>query len=203
MYRGQFEERFESIIKEASDEDAPPTIVFFDELHTVLGAGSVRDSPMDAANMLKPALARGELQVIGATTTAEYNKYVASDGALERRFQPVYIKEPTETETLAIIQGLAPIYERHHGVSFSPESLETILEESGKHFPHRFFPDKAIDLMDEAASEARLDFIGKMDNDSVVNGSDKDAEALLEISPAMIRSVVEEITESPKSLQIE
>lgn len=150
-YRGEFEERLQAIIQEVTDEKAPPTILFIDEIHNLVGAGSA-EGGMDAANMLKPALARGQLQVIGATTIAEYRKYIEKDAALERRLQPLLVKEPTVEQTLSILVAIAPRYELHHGVSYSMESLEAAVKMSERFITDRFLPDKAIDLLDEAGA---------------------------------------------------
>ena len=152
-YRGEFEERIRSVIDEA--ENAGNVLLFIDELHTIIGAGSAEGS-LDASNIMKPALSRGELQVIGATTLEEYRKYVEKDAALERRFQPISVEEPTEEETIAILRGLRPVYEKHHGVEISDEALEAAAKMSNRYINDRFLPDKAIDLLDEAASVLQL-----------------------------------------------
>jgi len=152
-YRGEFEERIKNVINEV--RDAGDVILFIDELHTIIGAGGAEGS-MDASNILKPALARGEIQVIGATTVDEYRKRVEKDTALERRFQQVMIEEPTEEQTLAILKGLRSRYEDHHRISISDEALEAAVKLSARYINDRFLPDKAIDLMDEAASHLRL-----------------------------------------------
>mmetsp|Transcript_15800 Transcript_15800/g.29817 ORF Transcript_15800/g.29817 Transcript_15800/m.29817 type:complete len:1111 (-) Transcript_15800:117-3449(-) len=155
-YRGEFEERLQSIIEEVTDETAPPTILFIDEIHTLVGAGSA-EGGIDAANILKPALARGKLQVIGATTIAEYRKYIEKDMALERRLQPVNVKEPTVEQTLGILEAIAPKYESHHGVRYTPESLEAAAKLSERYVTDRFLPDKAIDLLDEAGALVHME----------------------------------------------
>jgi ATP-dependent Clp protease ATP-binding subunit ClpC len=152
MYRGQFEERLKKVIEEITNSDA---ILFIDEVHMLVGAGAAGSS-VDAANILKPALARGELQCIGATTSDEYRKYIEGDAALERRFQPVLIKEPTIEETVAILRGIRPAYESHHQLRISDEALTAAARLSARYVPDRFLPDKAIDLMDEAASRVRM-----------------------------------------------
>ncbi len=152
-YRGEFEERFKDALNEMVKEGN--VILFIDELHTIVGAGSAEGS-MDAANMLKPMLARGELQIIGATTLDEYRKYIEKDAALERRFQPVQVGEPTKEETLEILKGLRDKYEAHHKVKITDEALKAAVELSSRYISDRFLPDKAIDLMDEAASKVRI-----------------------------------------------
>ncbi|OON96494.1 MAG: ATP-dependent Clp protease ATP-binding subunit ClpC [Candidatus Epulonipiscioides saccharophilum] len=152
-YRGEFEERINKVIKEIVD--AGDLILFIDELHTIIGAGSA-EGTMDASNILKPSLARGELQLIGATTLAEYRKYIEKDAALERRFQPVMVEEPTTAETLEILNGIKSHYEDHHQVTISEEALKASVKLSKRYINDRFLPDKAIDLIDEAASRVRL-----------------------------------------------
>ena len=131
-------------------------ILFIDEIHNLVGAGSSRDNTMDAANILKPMLARGELQVIGATTVEEYRKYIEKDSALERRFTPVYVEEPSKEDTVAILKGLRPKYEEHHGIAISDEAISAAVQLSARYITDRFLPDKAIDLIDEAAARARI-----------------------------------------------
>ncbi|MER3536657.1 MAG: Clp protease, partial [Thermus sp.] len=151
-YRGEFEERLRQIIEELKNAKV---IAFIDELHTLIGAGGA-EGTLDAANIMKPALARGEIQVIGATTTGEYHRYIEKDAALERRFQPVIVLEPSPEETLEILKGLRPRYEAHHGVVIPDEVLELAVRIGIRSLPGRNFPDKAIDLIDEAASRVRL-----------------------------------------------
>lgn len=153
-YRGEFEERIKRIMKEIYE--AKNIILFIDELHTIIGAGGA-EGAMDASNMLKPALARGDLQCIGATTLAEYRKYFEKDAALERRFQTVMVKEPTQEETLGILKGVKKRYEAHHNVFYGEETLKTIVELSGRYLTDRFFPDKAIDVLDEAGAMKKID----------------------------------------------
>lgn len=152
-YRGEFEDRLKKVMEELTH--AGNVILFIDEMHTIIGAGAAEGS-IDASNMLKPALARGELQTIGATTIDEYRKHIEKDPALERRFQPIMIEEPTAEDTLKILQGLRDKYEAHHRVKISEEALEAAVELSSRYITDRFLPDKAIDLIDEAASRIRL-----------------------------------------------
>jgi len=152
MYRGQFEERLKRVISELKESDA---ILFIDEVHMLVGAGSA-GSAMDAANILKPALSRGELQVVGATTLDEYRKHIESDAALERRFQPITVNEPSQEETIEILQGIRPAYEEHHQLKISDEALEAATDLSARYVSDRFLPDKAIDLVDEASSRVRM-----------------------------------------------
>ena len=140
-YRGEFEERLQSIIKELTDEKAPPTILFIDEIHNLVGAGAA-EGGMDAANLLKPALARGQLQVIGATTIAEYRKYIEKDAALERRLQPIMVQEPSVEQTFSILKAITNNYERHHGVKYTTESLFAASKLSERYITDRFLPDK-------------------------------------------------------------
>ena len=152
-YRGEFEERIKRVIAEV--RAAGNVILFVDELHTLIGAGGA-EGAMDASNILKPALSRGEVQMIGATTRTEYRKYIEKDAALERRVQPVYVEEPTREETIAILQGLRSKYEEHHGVTISDDALEAATDYAIRYINDRFLPDKAIDLIDEAASRKKL-----------------------------------------------
>ena len=155
-YRGEFEDRLKAVLREVKESDGR-IILFIDELHTIVGAGSTGDSSMDAGNMLKPALARGELHAIGATTLDEYRKYIEKDAALERRFQPVVVGEPTVEDTIAILRGLKEKYEIHHGVRITDAAIVAAAELSNRYISDRFLPDKAIDLMDEAASRLRIE----------------------------------------------
>lgn len=155
-YRGEFEERIKKVISEV--EEAGDVLLFIDELHTIIGAGGA-EGALDASNILKPALARGEIQVIGATTIEEYRKYVEKDAALERRFQPVQVSEPSEEESIEILKGLRKIYEKHHHVEITDEGLEAAVHLSSRYVNDRFLPDKAIDLMDESAAKVRLHMV--------------------------------------------
>ncbi len=152
-YRGEFEKRLKKIVKEVQESN--DVILFIDEIHTLVGAGAA-EGAIDASNILKPALARGELQVIGATTADEYRKYIEKDAALERRFQPIYISEPSIEETVKILQGLKDKYEAHHKIKITDQALEAAAHLSARYVSGRFLPDKAIDLVDEAASKIKL-----------------------------------------------
>ena len=163
MYRGQFEERMKRVIDELKSSG---DIVFIDELHMLVGAGSAGSS-VDAANILKPALSRGELQVVGATTANEYRKNIESDAALERRFQPIVVDQPSVEETIEILHGLRPNYEEHHRLTISDEALEAAARLSSRYVTERFLPDKAIDLVDEAASRVRM-----YKSESAINSKD-------------------------------
>ena len=152
-YRGEFEERIRNVINEVRSNQG--ILLFIDELHTIIGAGGA-EGALDASNILKPSLSRGEIQLIGATTLEEYRKYIEKDAALERRFQPVTVEEPSEEETLEILKGLRPYYEQHHGVAIEDSALEAAVKMSVRYINDRFLPDKAIDIIDEAASKIRL-----------------------------------------------
>src|SRR5512139_1126425 len=152
MYRGQFEERLKRVIDELKQTKS---VLFIDEFHMLVGAGSA-GSAVDAANILKPALSRGELQCIGATTLDEYRKHIETDAALERRFQPIVVDEPTQDEAIEILRGIRPAYEEHHRLTISDEALEAAVRLSSRYVSERFLPDKAIDLIDESSSRVRM-----------------------------------------------
>jgi len=153
MYRGQFEERLKQLIEEA--KNAKNCILFLDEIHTLVGAGGA-EGAMDAANILKPSLARGEIQVVGATTLKEYHKSIEKDAALERRFQSVMVNEPSQEDTIEILKGIAPRYEKHHNVKYEPEALVAAVRLTARYLPARLLPDKAIDAIDETGSRTRM-----------------------------------------------
>ncbi len=153
-YRGDFEERLKDLMGAVMEDG--DVVLFIDEIHTIVGAGASSDNGMDAANILKPMLARGDLQVIGATTIEEYRKYIEKDPALERRFTPVHVEEPSEADTIKILQGLRKKYEAHHGIAITDEAIEASVKLSSRYITDRFLPDKAIDLIDEAAARVRI-----------------------------------------------
>lgn len=152
-YRGEFEERIKNVVQEVREHQG--ILLFIDELHTIIGAGGA-EGALDASNILKPSLSRGEIQLIGATTLEEYRKYIEKDAALERRFQPVTVEEPSAEETMEILRGLRPYYEKHHGVEITDEALDAAVKMSQRYINERFLPDKAIDIIDEAASRIQL-----------------------------------------------
>lgn len=176
-YRGEFEERIKKVINEVAE--AGNVLLFIDELHTIIGAGGA-EGALDASNILKPALARGEVQVIGATTIEEYRKYVEKDAALERRFQPVQVEEPTEEESVEILKGIRPLYEKHHQVTITDEALLACVQLSARYINDRFLPDKAIDLMDEAAAKLRLGQRKSTDELTELRGQRQEVESRLE-----------------------
>lgn len=156
-YKGEFEERLKSVLDEIQEHKAE-LVIFLDELHTAVGAGGGggEDSTMDVSNAIKPALARGDLNLIGATTLKEYQKYIEKDSALERRFQPVFVKEPTEAQAIEILRGLRDKYEAHHRITITDDAIVSAVELSTRYITNRFLPDKAIDLLDQAAARARV-----------------------------------------------
>ncbi|MFC9705573.1 ATP-dependent Clp protease ATP-binding subunit [Streptomyces sp. NPDC056943] len=197
QYRGQFEERLKKVIEEVQ-EASGDIILFIDELHTVVGAGATGDSSMDAGNMLKPALARGELHVVGATTIDEYRKHVEKDAALERRFQPVLIPEPTVEETVQILEGLRDAYEAHHQVRFADGALTAAAELSDRYISDRFLPDKAIDLMDQAGARVRLRSAGR--STEVVSREDRLAKLRREKDEAVAGEEFEKASELKRQM---
>ena len=189
-YRGEFEERIKKVINEVIA--AGDVILFIDEIHTIIGAGGAEGS-LDAANILKPSMARGELQVIGATTIEEYRKHIEKDAALERRFQPVMVEEPSIEETIEILKGVRGLYEKHHQVTISDEGVEAAVTLSARYINDRFLPDKAIDLMDETAAKIRLGLLG---SPAKLNGLYKQLhEADLAIETALQNGDIEKVRE--------
>lgn len=176
-YRGEFEERIKNVINEAVDDKS--VLLFIDEIHTIIGAGGAEGS-MDAANILKPAMSRGEIQIIGATTIDEYRKYIEKDAALERRFQPVTIEEPTVDETKEILRGIRKVYEDHHGITISDEALDACAELSERYISDRYLPDKAIDLMDESSARLRLNASNESDEIYSLQATLKDTDEEME-----------------------
>ena len=177
-YKGEFEERLKSVVNEVKKSEGD-IILFIDEIHTIIGAGGA-EGAIDASNILKPSLARGEVQIIGATTINEYRKYIEKDAALERRFQPVNVEEPSEDEAIEILKGLRKAYETHHNVTITDEALTAAVKLSERYINDRFLPDKAIDLIDEAASKTRLGVYVKPEKISeiehIIEELDKDKE---------------------------
>ena len=185
-YRGEFEERIKKVIREVVA--AGNILLFLDEIHTIIGAGGA-EGAIDAANILKPSLARGEIQLIGATTIEEYRKYIEKDAALERRFQPVVVEEPSEEESIKILEGLRELYEKHHQVKITDEGIEAAVKLSERYISDRFLPDKAIDLMDEAAAKVRLERV-------------KTVEPLQKLQ-LQIRELEEELEEAVQKMELE
>ena len=193
-YRGDFEERIQNIIAEVTNEKTAPTILFIDEVHQLVGAGSAGEGEaMDAANLLKPVMARGDLQIIGATTISEYRKYIEMDAALERRFQPLTIKEPTVEQTLLILKAIVSKYENHHGVKYTQEDLKAAAKMSERYINDRFLPDKAIDLLDEAGALVHMDFT--MDDDRLGDDAYADHDTNLQTPTVTEHSVAQVVSE--------
>lgn len=197
QYRGQFEERLKKVIEDVQAAKGQ-IILFIDELHTVVGAGATGEGSMDAGNMLKPALARGELRVVGATTIDEYRKYVEKDAALERRFQPVMVPEPTVEETVQILEGLRDSYEAHHQVRFDDAALVAAAELSDRYVTDRFLPDKAIDVMDQAGARVRLRSAGR--STEVVSREDRIAKLRRELEQAVSGEDFEKASELKREI---
>ncbi|MGW2343576.1 ATP-dependent Clp protease ATP-binding subunit [Streptomyces sp. NPDC001661] len=197
QYRGQFEERLKKVIEDVQNAGGD-IILFIDELHTVVGAGATGEGSMDAGNMLKPALARGELHVVGATTIDEYRKHIEKDAALERRFQPVLIPEPTVEETVQILEGLRDAYEAHHQVRFADGALAAAAELSDRYVSDRFLPDKAIDLMDQAGARVRLRSASR--STEVVEREDRIAKLTREKDQAVASEDFEKASELKKQI---
>ena len=205
-YRGEFEERIKRVISEVSEHR--DILLFIDEIHTIIGAGGA-EGALDASNILKPALSRGEIQLIGATTIEEYRKHIEKDAALERRFQPVLVEEPTEEETVAILQGLKPHYEEYHGVEIMPEALDAAVKLSMRYINDRFLPDKAIDVIDEACAKLQMtDFYGhgkKQDVSSELENYRQELELAMKESnldlAREIRQKIQKLEKKNKNLQ--
>ena len=195
-YRGEFEERIKKVINEV--KAAGDVILFVDELHTIIGAGGA-EGALDASNILKPALSRGEVQLIGATTRTEYRKYVEKDAALERRFQPVYVEEPTAYETEEILTGLKHKYEEHHGVVISDDAIKAATEYSVRYINDRFLPDKAIDLIDEASSRKKLGLYTK--SKSTINMEERIKELEEELEDALTEGDFEKASGVKKDIE--
>ncbi|MGI6021435.1 MAG: ATP-dependent Clp protease ATP-binding subunit [Lachnospiraceae bacterium] len=193
-YRGEFEERLKGVISEVSENK--DVLLFIDELHTIIGAGGA-EGALDASNILKPSLSRGEIQIIGATTNEEYRKHIEKDAALERRFQPVNVEEPDEEHSIAILKGLRPYYEKHHGVSISDEAVEAAVKLSERYINDRRLPDKAIDLIDEASSKVRIGLFSGSDRVSGLSSK------LAEISGDKEKAIIEGDMDRARELMLE
>ena len=191
-YRGQFEERIKSVIDEVRNSGR--VILFIDELHTIVGAGGA-EGAMDAANIIKPALSRGELQCVGATTLDEYRKGIEKDSALERRFQSVIVNPPSAAESVQILEGLKKTYEQHHHVRYAPGALESAVQLADRYISGRFLPDKAIDVMDEAGARARIKQALPQPDTGEVDA------ALADVSARKVRAVAEQDFEGAASLR--
>lgn len=196
-YRGEFEERMKRVIQEAAQN--PQLILFLDEIHTLIGAGGAEGS-LDAANILKPALSRGEIQLIGATTVEEYRKHIEKDAALERRFQPVLVEEPNEEDAEEILKGLRQCYEEYHGVTIQDEALTAAVQLSARYINDRFLPDKALDLLDEAASQVRMTFSDKYADSTAEEIGQLEAEQLSAVREKDF-TVVKELHQKIQELQ--
>ena len=200
-YRGEFEERIKNVVNEVREDQG--VLLFIDELHTIIGAGGAEGS-LDASNILKPSLSRGEIQLIGATTLEEYRKYIEKDAALERRFQPITVEEPSEEEALEILKGLRPYYEKHHGVTIEDNALEAAVQMSVRYINDRFLPDKAIDIIDEASARVRLQTFKTAPKDE---GIEKELKDLLDQKEMAIREAdlekAKEIQKRQKALEEE
>ena len=196
-YRGEFEERIKRVIREVSTDGN--ILLFIDEIHTLIGAGGA-EGAIDAANILKPALARGEIQILGATTLVEYKKHIEKDAALERRFQPVTVEEPTEEEAIAILQGLLPKYQEHHGVKITEAAVVAAVKLSTRYVSDRFLPDKAIDAMDEAASRVKLGSSAK--SNEVIELEKKNAKLESEKEDAIIQEDFDEALKIKQAQQV-
>ena len=196
-YRGEFEERMKRVIQEAAQN--PQLILFLDEIHTLIGAGGAEGS-LDAANILKPALSHGEIQLIGATTVEEYRKHIEKDAALERRFQPVLVEEPNEEDAEEILKGLRQCYEEYHGVTIQDEALTAAVQLSARYINDRFLPDKALDLLDEAASQVRMTFSDKYTDSTAEEIGQLEAEQLSAVREKDF-TVVKELHQKIQELQ--